>query len=113
MTDFQVSKKNDDVSTDKKSITDINSKNNVTGVSSGDDLKSKSFEEDKDEDLSAWEDEIEVVKSTKATGDKINVNVPNENKPPPVTIPVSQPAKGRRAGLVQEIMISVSFENDE
>lgn len=53
------------------------------------------FEDEKDEDLSAWEDEEDIVKP----------KVENKKDQQPAPAPQT---KGRRVGLVQEIIISVS-----
>lgn len=81
----------------------------VRPVSPNEEPKVEPLEDEKDEDLSAWEDEEEVAKATKSSKDKLPVL--SESKAatalPTSTVPIVHPAKGRRAGLVQEIMISV------
>lgn len=65
------------------------------------------LDDEKDEDLSAWEDEEEVAKPTVKPA-KEKVSATSESKSGSQG-QVTVPTKIRRAGLVQEILISVKI----
>lgn len=73
-----------------------------------------SLDDEKDEDLSAWEDEEDFIKPKAAQEPQVSQSTVSSapapsQVPTSTTVTTSAPAKGRRVGLVQEIIISVSI----
>ncbi|KAL0273974.1 UNVERIFIED_CONTAM: hypothetical protein PYX00_006522 [Menopon gallinae] len=80
-------------------------------------VRVNSLDDEKDEDLSAWEDEEDYVKPKAAQEPQVSQSTVSSapaaaQVPTSTTATASAPAKGRRVGLVQEIIISPRREED-